>query len=188
MKSFLEQVESWEVITLLVCGLVLGLYFLQKVDLENMFKKDSPVPVHMEGIITPSQKLQEVQVLDIPDFVYATLPKDGQFKRYLTGNHKYVLFFTYPGCPYARAFDRAFRYLFEEGNFEQYYRKRIIKVGQTTTISCPGHQDMNCATAWVYQTCFGKVCIFHPQLKQVVVSASQNARQIEPLLQTYLEW
>ena len=185
---FWEQVESWEVICFLGCALFLAIYFGQKIDFENMFRKDSPTPVHMNGNVGYSRQLSQVQVLPIPPNVYESLDRDTKFKRYLTGNHKYVLFFTYPGCPYARAYTNAFKKLFAADGFEEYYRKRIITVGRTTSVSCPGHRDMNCATAWVFQTCFGKLCILNPQRKQVVVDASQNAHQLEVLLEKYKEW
>ncbi len=185
---FLDQVESWEVWLTLACVLFFGVYFYNKLDIENMFKADSPVPVHMGGGLRDAGPLPRITTVFIPDYVYDSLQRDSQFKRYLTGNHKYVLFFTYPGCPYSRAFKKAFKYLFAERGFDEYYRKRIITVGRTTSVSCPGGHDMNCATAWVYDTCFGNLCIFNPLLRQVVVDPSQNARQIEKLLETYKEW
>ena len=185
---FWDQVESWEIILFVGCLAFVALYFGQQVDFENIFKKESATPVHMSGNVTSSRSLPQVEVLSIPQYVYDTLDRDDQFKRYLTGNHKYVFFFTYPGCRYSRAYTNAFQYLFEEKNFEEFYRKRIISVGRTTSVSCPGHRDMNCATAWMYQACFGKLCIINPQRKQVVVDASQNAQQLEPLLEKYKEW
>lgn len=185
---FIDQVESWEVITFIVCALIFAVYFGQKIDFENLLKKDSATPVHIGGKIGSKSKLPGVEVLNIPDTVYASLDRDTQFKRYLTGNHKYVFLFTYPGCPYARAFSDAFKRLFEQDGFDQYYRKRVQNVGRTTTVSCPGHRDMNCATAWVYQHCFGGLCIFNPVRRQLVVDKSQNAKQIEALLTTYKDW
>ena len=185
---FIDQVEAWEVIVFFVCLLILGSYFGRQVDWENMLKKDATSPIHMGGELQPSHEIKDVQVLPIPDWVYKSLETDGTFKPYLTGNHKYIYFFTYTGCPYARAFTNTFKRLFEQDGFDQYYRKRIQVVGRTTSVSCPGHRDMNCATAWVYQTCFGKLCIFNPVRKQVVVDGTQNAKQIEPLLDRYKEW
>lgn len=185
---FIDQVESWEVWLTLACLLFFGVYFGHKIDFENMLKKDSPVPVHMGGGIQPTVGLGGVHTVSIPGYVYDSLEHDKTFKRYLTGNHKYILFFTYPGCPYSRAFKRAFKYLFSQRGFEQYYRKRIITVGRFTSVSCPGHQGLHCATAWVYEHCFGNLCIFNPLRRQIVVDSTQNARQIEPLLQTYQEW
>ena len=185
---FIDQVEGWEVWLLLGCLLFFGMYFRNQIDFENALQKDSPVPVHMGGGIQPTVGLGGVRMVHIPDFVYASLERDGKFKRYLTGNHKYIYFFTYPGCPYARAYTAAFKHLFEEKGFSEYYRKRVQSVGRTTSVSCPGHQDMNCATAWVYQTCFGNLCIFNPVRRQVVVDSSQNARQLGTLLTTYKEW
>ncbi len=186
--SFMDQVESWEVVAFLLCALVLGSYFASKVDWENLLQKDSPTPVHMGGELQPSHAITGIQVVPIPDSVYESLETDTKFKRYLTGNHKYVYFFTYPGCPYARAFTNAFKQLFEKDGFSEYYRKRIQTVGRTTSISCPGHRDLNCATAWVYHMCFGKLCIFNPVRRQVVVDGTQNARQIEALLERFREW
>ena len=186
--SFFDQVESWEVVALIGCLLFFGVYFGQRIDFENILKKDSPVPVHMDGRIAPTRALAQVEVLPIPARVYESLKTDKQFERYLTGNQKYVFMFTYPGCRYARAFTAAFKKLFEQDGFGEYYRKRVITVGRTTSVSCPGHRDMNCATAWVYQTCFGNLCIFNPQMREVVVDHSQNAGQIEVLLTKYKDW
>ena len=186
--KWLNQIESWEVWLLAGCILFFAVYFGQQIDFENAFKKEAPAPVHMGGEIFPIAYLQHVEVAPIPAFVYESLEKDTRFKRYLTGNHKYVFMFTYPGCPYARAFYRAFQELFEEKEFAQYYRKRVITVGRTTTVSCPGGRDMNCATAWVYRNCFGNLCIFNPVRRKVVIDRSHSARQIEPLLTKYQEW
>lgn len=185
---WIDQVEAWEVIAFVVCILVFAVYFGHKIDFENVLKKDSPVPVHMQGQIARGAALPGVQVVNIPDTVFESLEQDTEFKRYLTGNHKYVFLFTYPGCPYARAFSNAFKRLFEEEGFDEFYRKRIQPVGRTTMVSCPGHRDMNCATAWVYQNCFSKLCIFNPVRRQAVVDSSQNANQIEALLEAYKEW
>lgn len=185
---FAEKVETWEVLLLLGCLLFLGLYAATHMDLENMLQKDSPVPVHMGGQAgkLPRNLAEVVKVEPIPEFVYQTLEKDDKYKRYLTGNHKYILFFTYPGCPYANAFTYSFKQLFQEKGYKEYYRKRIVKVGRTTYVSCPGMET--CASLWVMQTCFGKLCILNPQRKQVVVFSSQQAAQLEPLLETYREW
>lgn len=186
--KWLAEVEGWEVLLLAGCLLFLGIYFGRQIDFENMFKKEAASPVHMGGKVAYGPDLQQVKVAAIPDFVYQSLEKDSQFKRYLTGNHKYVFMFTYPGCPYARAFYRTFQELFVGKDFGQYYRKRVITVGRTTTVSCPGGHDMLCATAWVYQQCFGNLCIFNPSRRQVVVDSSHSAQQIEPLLTRYREW
>ena len=185
--SFFEQVEGWEV-ACLIGGLVfLGFYVGQRVDWEDMLRPRASAPVHMEGKISSSAKLAQVEVLPIPDSVYTSLQTDTKFKQYLTGNQKYVFLFTYTGCPYARAFSDTLGRLFAQKNFGEYYRKHVIHVGRSTTVSCPGHV-MHCATAWVYQTCFGNLCIFNPSRRQVVVDHSQNARQLESLLDKYKEW
>ncbi len=44
---FIDQVQSWEIILFFGGLLFFVVYFGQKVDWENMLKKDSPVPVHM---------------------------------------------------------------------------------------------------------------------------------------------
>ena len=185
--KFWEQVKGWEVWTFLICVFLLCLYIGRQIDFENMLKKDSPTPVHMGGKIQPSAKLTNVTVVDIPSYVYDSLPQDSKFKRYLTGNHKYILLFTYDGCPYARAYHQACRYAFDEQGFSAYYRKRIIHVGRSYWVSCPARM-MNCASAWVTQQCFGKLCLINPQRKKVVVDASQNAEQLPALLEKYKEW
>jgi len=184
---FWEQVESWEVICLVGGLAFLALYFGQRIDFEDLLKKDSPVPVHMEGKIASSRNLPGVEMQPIPDFVYASLQTDTKFKKYLTGNQKYVFLFTYTGCPYARAFSATLERLFSQKGLGEYYRKHIVHVGRSTTVVCPGHA-MNCATQWVFQTCFGNLCIFNPAHRQVVVDHSQNAGQIELLLDKYKEW
>ncbi|WP_428075640.1 hypothetical protein [Candidatus Avelusimicrobium luingense] len=188
MRNFLSQINGWEVIVFLVCALILGAHFGRQIDFENMFKKDSPVPVHMGGSVRYAKNIANVQVVNIPQTVYDSLAQDTRFKRYLTGNHKYVLLFTYPGCPYSRAYKRAFDTLFSQRGFDEFYRKRIITVGRTTSVSCPGHQSMDCATAWIFQNCFGKLCILNPQRKQAVADSSQNAGQLADLLEKYREW
>lgn len=186
--NFFSKIEGWEVWFLLICGLILGTHFARQIDFENMFTKESPTPVHMGGNLRYAGNLKEVQVVNIPPAVYESLQEDTKFKRYLTGNHKYILTFTYPGCPYSRAYQRAFKELFTKRGFDEYYRKRVITVGKRTSVSCPGSQTMDCATAWIFQNCFGGLCILNPQRKQAVVDHSQNARQLADLLEKYREW
>lgn len=187
MKNFLAQVESWEAWVFVTCAALLVLFFGQKIDLENMLKKDSPTPVHMGGKIQPAAQLAGATVVDIPSEIYESLERDSKFKRYLTGNHKYILLFTYDGCPYARAYHYAFKHAFEKLGFDEYYRKRIINVGRVVSVGCPTGL-MDCASLWVTKQCLGKICIFNPQRKQVVVDASQQAKQLPDLLETYKEW
>ena len=186
--NFFSKLESWEVWAFLICALILGVHFGRKIDFENMFKADSPTPVHMGGNVRYANNLKDVSVVNIPPYVYESLQADTQFKRYLTGNHKYILTFTYPGCPYSRAYQHAFKELFSKQGFDEYYRKRVITVGRYTSVSCPGHQTMECATGWIFHTCFGGLCILNPQRKQAVVDNSQNARQLADLLDKYREW
>ncbi len=185
--NFWKQVDSWEIWTFVICALLIMLYFGQRIDFENALKKDSPTPVHMGGKIQPTTRLSNVVVANIPKDVYDSLEKDSKFKRYLTGNHKYILLFTYNGCPYARAYHSAFKHAFTDLGFSAYYRKRIINVGRSYWVSCPTGL-MNCATLWVTQQCFGKICILNPQRKQVVIDASQDANQLPKLLEKYKEW
>ncbi len=186
--NFFSKLESWEVAILVICIAVLAVHFGKKIDFENAFKKDSPTPVHMGGNQRYAGNLKKVQAVKIPAYVYESLEQDSQFKRYLTGNHKYILMFTYPGCPYSRSYTHAFKYLFQERGFDEYYRKRVITVGRSTSVSCPGHQDMNCATAWIFQNCFGGLCILNPQRREAIVDNSQDARQLDALLEKYREW
>ncbi len=189
MRDFLSQVSEWEIVVFCVCVLLLGAHFAEKIDFENIFKKDSPVPVHMEGKILHTQTLPAVQVVDIPQTVYDSLTQDTRFKRYLTANHKYVLFFTYPGCPYSSAYTRAFKKMFKELGFDEYYRKRVISVGETTFFSCPsGKYAQNCASFWIFENCFGKLCLLNSQRKQAVIDDSQNPKQLSILLEKYKEW
>ena len=187
MKNFFSQVEHWEVWLFLICALILGTHFGRQIDFENIFKKDSPVPVHMGGTIQPTTPLSKVAVVNIPNEIYDTLPQDSKYERYLTGNHKYILLFTYDGCPYARAYHHAFKHAFEKLEFAEYYRKRIINVGRVVSVGCPVGL-MDCASLWVTRQCLGKICIFNPQRKQVVVDNSQNAEQLPKLLEKYKEW
>ena len=186
--NFWEQVKGWEVIVFLCCAAILILYFASQMDLENTFKKDSPVPVHMGGKIQTGLKLDNVKTVDIPPHIYESLDRDSKFKRYLTGNHKYILLFTYNGCPYARAYHHAFKQSFEEQGFAEYYRKRIILTGRVVMASCPTGFYKTCPSMWVFEQCFGKICVINPQRKQVIVDASNQADQLPKLLETYKEW
>ncbi|MBR4354957.1 MAG: hypothetical protein IKP96_00030 [Elusimicrobiaceae bacterium] len=184
--NFWKKIESWELWLLVGSVLVLGLYAWQYFDLENLLKPQSPTPVHMGGNIMPGKDLPQTQIVDIPDYVYDTLNIDTTFKRYLTGNHKYVLVFVYPRCSYS--LHRTLEYLFRQEGWTEYYRKRIINTGAAVTWSCPSSLYKQCATNWVYQNCLTKVCIFNPQRKQAVIDSSQDARQLNHLLEKYKEW
>ncbi len=186
--NFFSRLENWEVWAILISALILGTHFGRKIDFENMWKPDSATPVHMGGAIGNYGSLKNVTVVDIPPYVLESLQQDTQFKRYLTGNHKYILTFTYPGCPYSRAYQHALKQLFTNYGFAEYYRKRIVTVGKTTSVACPGHQDMKCATAWIFEHCFGGLCLINPQRKQAVVDRSQNPHQLGDLLDKYREW
>jgi hypothetical protein len=186
--NYFSKIERWEVIVFLVCAVILGAYFVQQIDFENMLKKDSPVPVHMGGEVRPSRPLSDVEVISVPPYVYESLKEDTRYRRYLTGNHKYILLFTYPGCGYSRAYTHALKQLFQERGFDRYYRKRIITVGQRTSASCPDPTSAECATMWIFENCFGELCILNPQRKEVVVDHSQKAGQLAELLEKYREW
>lgn len=185
--NFWKQVSGWEIGVFVLCAVLILFYVGKRIDFENMLQKDSPVPVHMGGKIKPGTPLSRVAVVNIPNQVYDSLNQDSKYKRYLTGNHKYILLFTYDGCPYARAYHHAFKHAFTDLGFSEYYRKRIINVGRMFSVGCPAG-FMECASLWVTKQCLGKICILNPQRKQVVVDASQNAEQLPKLLEKYKEW
>jgi len=179
--------ERWEIIAFVCCSLWLLSYFGQRIDFENILKPDSPVPVHIDGKIGKPKTIPHVKKVPIPEYVYQSLYNDTKFKRYLTGNQKYIILFTYNGCPYVKAYENGFRQHFEQDNYGEYYRKRIINVGRVVSASCPNH-TMECATIWVYQNCFGNLCIVNPVAKQVIVDESHDAKQLGTLLNKYKEW
>lgn len=185
--NFWKQVADWEICVFVLCAVLLLFYVGKRIDFENMLQKDSPVPVHMGGKVQRTAKLSKVTVANIPNEIYESLPRDSKYKRYLTGNHKYILLFTYDGCPYARAYHHAFKHAFANLGFSEYYRKRIINVGRMVTVRCPTGL-MDCASLWVTRQCLGKICILNPQRKQVVIDSSQNAEQLPILLDKYKEW
>lgn len=185
--SFWQQVEEWEICLFVICVLAILVYVWKNVDLENAFKKDSPVPVHMGGKAQYNPKLQQVTLEKIPDYVYATLDEDSKFKRYVTGNHKYIFLFTYPGCPYSRHYSQSFKHAFDTLGFGEYYRKRIQITAHKRMVSCPDGYS-GCATLWFFQKCFGNLCLFNPQRKQVIIDSSHNANQLPDLLEAYKEW
>ena len=186
--TFLKQVNAWEIIVFLICALFLSNYACNRFDLINRLRPTAAEPVHMGGNVGNEKNLRQVQVVNIPDYVYDSLEVDTRFKLYLTGNHKYIFLFTYPGCPYARAYSGALQHAFENEGFSSYYRKRIFNVGRSSLVSCPGRMNTTCATMWLYQTCFGNLCVFNPVRKQVVVDKSQQATQLGALLDIYKEW
>ncbi len=186
--SFWQQVEDWEICLFVICVLAISVYAWKTVDFENIMKKDSPVPVHMGGSFKPNHKLQNITHENIPDYVYQSLDKDKQFKRYLVGNHKYIFLFTYPGCPYSRHYSQSFKHAFNTLGFGEYYRKRIQITSAKRRISCPAGFTQGCATVWFFQKCFGNLCLFNPQRKQVIIDYSHNAQQLPDLLETYKEW
>ncbi len=176
LKEQLLKMETW---VFLICAFSLGMYCFDKLDISNWLKWDSSTPVHMGGSVGNTAQLKEVSVLDIPDEVYQSLKRDTHFKRYLTGNHKYVLLWTFAS---RRHFIEEFKYI--SSDFSAYYRKRITgELGRSASPDC-----IHCASSWIFEHCFRYVCILNPQRKQVVVDKSEDTRQLPVLLEAYKEW
>lgn len=179
LKEQLQKGETW---VFLICAFSLGMYCFDKFDVSNLVKWDSSTPVHMGGSVGDTTQLKEVSVLNIPDEVYQSLNGDSHFKRYLTGNHKYILLWTF-SAPYYRPYTEAFERTFPL--FSAYYRKRVeAEMGPAGVMVGCGQR----ASQWLLKNCFEHVCILNPQRKQVVVDKSKDARQLPILLEAYKEW
>ncbi|MBR4682477.1 MAG: hypothetical protein IKP06_04155 [Elusimicrobiaceae bacterium] len=185
--SFWQQVEKWEIYTLIVCILFFTFYFGKRIDFENIMRKDSPVPMHMGGNVASTAQLKEVTVLDIPDHVYASLSKKTHCQHYLTDNHKWALFVTFP-CPGLLSYERAFKKIFQKSDLSEYYRKRVVNVGILFNFYCPRWSNTDEASEWILSHCLKKTCIFNSQRRQVVIDKSLEEEQLPALLEAYKEW
>ncbi|MBR4682478.1 MAG: hypothetical protein IKP06_04160 [Elusimicrobiaceae bacterium] len=181
-----EKIQGWEVCIFAICAWIILLQCAKYIDFENALKKDSPTPVHIGGPIQRDPNLPQVTVTDIPDSVYKTLDRDSKFKRYLTGNHKYVVLFAHPNISSSEDYAQKLRYAFSKQGFAQYYRKRIYQKGSWFA-TCP-NGEIQCASLWLHQTCFGNLCLLNPVRKQAVIVPLHHADQLPALLEAYKEW
>ena len=155
-------------------------------DWENILEPDSPTPVHMNGKIAKAKPLTNVTVEKIPQAVYDSLQANKKYARYVTGNKKYILVVTFGSKPNKKAFTQALDRLFKEEGFQEYYRKRIIDLGNSWLSSC--NLTETCPELWINKYCSQKVCLIHPQQKQAVMDSSGDVTQLKQLLEKYKEW
>ena len=181
----MQPIERWEIYLFLGAALILGAYLYDRVDFEDLFRAQPATPMHMSGKVQASSALKNVEVVDIPSAVYASFNEDSSGSKYLQGNEKYILMISTDSCPYARAFKNAFKTLFKEGRYKEFYRKHIFEVGRSYVITC---STENCAKMWIFSHCGGGFCIINPQLKKAVIDNSQDADQIARTLEKYKEW
>ena len=181
----MQPIERWEIYVFLGAVFFMGMYLYNHVDFEDLFRPQAPTPMHMSGKVQKSTPLKNVEVVDIPAAVYASFEQDASGSKYLQGNEKYILMISTDSCPYARAFKNAFKTLFKEGGYKEFYRKHIFEVGRSYVITC---STENCAKMWIFSHCGGGFCIVNPKLKKAVIDNSQDAAQIARTLEKYKEW
>ena len=140
----------------------------------------------MNGKIGETKKLTKVTVEKIPQVVYDSLKSNKKQARYITGNQKYVLVVVFGNHPNKKAFSHELNRLFKEEGFSEYYRKRIINLGNSWLASCNLTQE--CPELWINEHCAQKVCLIHPQQKQAVMDSSEDVSQLKQLLEKYKEW
>lgn len=180
-----DKFESWEIWLAIIVCLFFGFYIYNNVDFENLLKPDSPIPVHINGQFPPTYKFKNVKAVSIPQAVYDSMTSDSAESRYLKGNQKYVVMVTSWSCPYAVAFKQAFKRVFEEKEYSEYYRKYIKVVGKFVSLSC---KDPNCSKIWIFRHCSSGFCIINPIEKRAIIYESNNHKQIEEVLDAYKEW
>ena len=171
----------------LIFLLFLGIYLSSKLDWEDMLRPLSKTPVHLNGKIASKPKsLPGVQLISIPQEIFDGMRGDG-WARYVTGNQKYVLIITWGGKPDPAVFKKTLKTLSNQKGYAEYYRKHFVTVpGNSWVVSCNSYQM--CPKLWLYQNCLQKVCIINPATKQVVVDSSEDANQLETLLEKYKDW
>lgn len=185
---------------LLVAGIILSVIYKDTVPLgadgpvnAALFKKvqeqaqKKPSSAASAPKIPSPGALKDIKTAAIPQKVYDGIKDNAEYKEYLLGNKKHVFMVTFTGCPYARAFRQQLERLFSYGDYSDYYEKEIIPVGQGVSISC-NSDHMNCPKAWLFKHCGEGICIINPVTRQAVIDNSQNARQIEALLDQYKDW
>ena len=178
------KIDTWEIFAIIVCVLIFGSFIKNRVDVEDLLRPAATAPVHLQGKVGP-QVLKKVHEVDIPREVYASMAQNTSGAKYLQGNEKYILMISTDSCPYARAFKNAFKTLFKEGGYKEFYRKHIFEVGRSYVITC---STENCAKMWIFSHCGGGFCIVNPQQRKAVIDNSQDATQIARTLEKYKEW
>ncbi len=167
-----------------LCVLVAGVYLWFHLDMENILKPQPATPQHMTGQIKPSKLAHPVQTVSLPSEVYTTMQGDREKIRYFLGNQKYVVVLVMGNKPEGFKFKNELKRLFTQG-YDEYYRKWYHNFGNSWQYSC--HQK-GCAVGWLYENCMQKVCIIHPQKKQVIIDSSADVNQLEKLLDKYKDW
>ena len=174
-------------IVAIVCALLGLAYVAAQQDWENILRPDASSPVHMDGKIAKNIALSGVTVTDIPPAVYNSLQRgDKIYSRYVTGNQKYVLVVVFGNRPNKSTFTQELNRLFKQEGFSEYYRKRVIDLGNHWYAQCTGSD--NCPQLWIDQHCSSKVCLIQPQRKQAVIDSSGQVDQLKKLLQKYKDW
>ena len=170
-----------------VCALCVLGYIAMKMDWENILKPDASAPVYMNGKIAKTEPLKDVTIEAIPQSTYDGIQHGNEnYKWYITGNYKYVLILIFGGKPNEREFSGELNRLFKKEGLGKYYRKRIINVGNSWSVYCK--EAKNCPERWLDEHCMGKVCLIHPQQKQMVIDSSADVKQLKVLLEKYKEW
>jgi len=161
----------------------LGIYCYKNMDHNRPAKRDISF-VQLNKKIIP---LREVYAEQIPQRIYDGIANNGTYKEFLFGDKKQVVLITWNGCPYERAFRHALDQAFQSTNLADFYKQNIVEVGQTVSFSC--HSDnLNCPQAWVMEHCASGFCIINPQTREAIVDHSKDAKQILPLLASYMVW
>lgn len=169
----------------LICLIV---YLSSKVDVEDFLQKDPPTPVHLNGKIAPRPKaLPQVQMVPIPQELYDDTVDS--WKRYITGNQKYVLAMVLGEKPDTfSAVKKELKILFGKKGYKEYYRKHYVDLGTSWYVSCSTYTSTSCPKLWLHEQCAAKVCIINPKAKKMIVDGSGNMKQLEEVLKKYQDW
>ncbi len=185
MNMLKTKGSAVEIIILILCILGLVAYFAASVDWENTLKPMPKTPVHMNGKIAKTAPLTNVKVETIPPAVYDAMNWDHKYEKYLTGNQKWIIVISFTNQPRPHEFSQELSRLFQEKGYGEYYRKRVINLGNRYQWSC--HRE-NCPISWLYKYCMKAVCIIQPQKRQAVIDTSLDKNQLALLLEKYKEW
>lgn len=183
--------NKYQIITLIVLILsIVGIiiYIYKTIDW------DAPKDHQLAFVNVNNKKItmQNVHVMQIPQEIYDSVTINPQWSVHLFGNQKRVLFVTWDGCPYLKAFRQALDTAFNKSSvFHRYYTRAIQFRPQTLVVTCrdaQGKPTKDCAMWWLSEHCSNNICIINPLTKEMVVDESHNPKQLLPLLMAYSTW
>ena len=183
------KIISKELIFGILGLLILGEYFLKRIDLDALFHQNPPTPMHLSNTSLPSSQLTDAKITDIPSELYDTFRQEKpRYVKLFSSNKKYVVTVYWITESNGIKWNKILKEIFKANNFYEYYLKYVPKIVTHSWYLSYCHPSKICPQTWVYQNCMNKVCIIHPTQKKAIILSTSNPSRLSSLLDKYKEW